>query len=71
MSVKIFFPIDCSDDEETLFNNYTTVVDGKNVVIGIPLGCSHGAWAAICNDGTNSANVADVICRTAGLSGES
>ena len=47
------------------------VVDGKNVTIGIPLDCSFGAWAAVCNDGTNSANVADVICRDAGFSGKS
>ena len=65
------FPIDCSDDEGRFFNNYTTVVDGKNVIIGIPLGCSFGAWAAVCNDGTNSANVADIICKNAGFSGKS
>ena len=64
-----FSPIDCTNG--TLYNNYTMVVDGKNVTIGIPLDCSFGAWAAVCNDGTNSANVADVICRDAGFSGKS
>ena len=67
-SKKFFSPIDCT--EGTLYNNYTTVVDGKNVIIGIPLECILGAWAAVCNDGTNSDNVADVICKNAGFSGE-
>ena len=54
-----------------LYNNYTTVVNGNNVIIGIPLGCTQGTWVAVCNDGTNSANVADIICKSAGFSGKS
>ena len=65
------FQIDCSDGILRLYNNYTTDVDGNNVIIGIPQHCKQGGWSSICNDGTNSGNVAEVVCRLAGYIGES
>ena len=62
--------IDCSEEDTRFYNNYTTVIDGKNVIIGIAQQCSLGAWSTICNDGTNTNNVADILCRSFGFEGK-
>ena len=41
------------------------------MIIGIPQQCNQGAWSSICNDGTNTNNLAELICRVAGFTGES
>ena len=63
--------IDCSDGVLRIYNNYTTVIDGNVVDIGIPQQCNQGAWSSICNDGTNTNNVADLVCRVLGYTGKS
>ena len=65
------FQIVCSDGVLRLYNNFTKVIDGKNVIIGIPQQCNEGAWSSICNDGTNSNNIAELVCRLAGFTGKS
>ena len=65
------FHIVCSDEVRRLYNNYTTIVDGNIVDIGIPQQCTLGAWSSICNDGTNTNNVADLVCRVFGYTGKS
>ena len=65
------FHIVCSDGVPRLYNNYTTIVDGNIVDIGIPQQCNQGAWSSICNDGTNTNNVAVIVCRFFGYTGKS
>ena len=64
------FQIVCSDGDFRFYNNFTRVIDEKNVIIGIPQQCNQGAWSSICNDGTNTNNVAELICRVAGYTGK-
>ena len=54
-----------------IYNNYTTVVDGNSVIIGIPQQCNEGAWSSICNDGTNTPNVAELVCSYLSYTGQS
>ena len=61
------FQIVCSDGDYRFYNNTITVVNGNNVIIGIPQQCNLGAWSSICDDGTNSDNVVDLVCRLAGF----
>ena len=61
------FQIVCSDGDIRFYNNIITVANGSNVIIGIPQQCNLGAWSSICNDGTNSDNLIDLVCRLAGF----
>ena len=60
----------CSDGVLRIYNNYTTVIDGSNVIVGIPQQCYQGAWGSICNDGTNTPNLAELVCSYLGLKGQ-
>ena len=59
----------CRDGQYTLFNNFTTVINGTNVTIGIPQGCFNGVITALCADGTNSPNTPEYVCNLLGFEG--
>ena len=61
----------CSDGDLRIYNNYTTVVDGNNVIIGIPQQCYQEAWGSVCNDGTNTPNLVELVCWYLGFTGQS
>lgn len=62
----------CNDDsyDVILYNNYTTTSAGIDYIVGIPQFCIGGSYARVCNDGTNTRDIATLNCIGLGYQGK-